>query len=208
VATCLILPGLHDSGPDHWQTRWLTARDDCARVELGRWSQPSATLWISRLDRAIARTPGPVILVAHSLACHAVVWWAADASLARLEKVRGALLVAPPDVDRPDVVPELLPFAPTATGRLPFRSVLAASRDDDYASFARLAWMAQGWGSELVDFGRQGHLNAESRLGDWIEGQALLRGLLLRQAVGDGMAPASVRIAGQALSSKPGERRR
>jgi len=181
VTRCLILPGLHDSGPDHWQTRWLARRDDCERVELGRWSQPSRSLWVSRLDRAIARAPIPVVLVAHSLACHAVVWWAADASLARLEKVRGALLVAPPDVDRADTLAELLPFAPTPAVRLPFRSILAASRDDDYAHFSRLQEMAGQWGSELADFGRQGHLNAESRLGDWIEGQSLLRSLLLRQ---------------------------
>jgi predicted alpha/beta hydrolase family esterase len=181
VARCLILPGLHDSGPDHWQTRWLASREDCDRVELGRWSEPSRTLWVSRLDRAVARTAAPVVLVAHSLACHAVAWWAADASLARLEKVRGALLVAPPDVDHPDALAELRPFAPTVRGRLPFRSILAASRDDSYASFRRLKWLAEQWGSEFADFGNQGHLNADSRLGDWTEGQQLLRSLLLQQ---------------------------
>ena len=138
MARCLILPGLHDSGPDHWQTRWLALRDDCERVELGRWSQPSRSLWVSRLDRAIARASAPVVLIAHSLACHAVAWWAADASPARLEKVRGALLVAPPDVDLPDAVAELRPFAPTPLERLPFRSILVASRNDEYASFGRL----------------------------------------------------------------------
>ncbi|HEY0315833.1 MAG TPA: alpha/beta hydrolase [Sphingomonas sp.] len=199
MACCLILPGLHDSGPDHWQTRWVAGRDDCARVELGRWSQPSRTLWVSRLDRAIGRAAAPVVLVAHSLACHAVAWWAADASLARLEKVRGALLVAPPDVDRAEAVTELSPFAPTATGRLPFRSILAASRDDRYASFARQAWLADRWGSELVDFGRQGHLNADSRLGDWIEGQQLLRSLLLQQPV---TVVASAGVAGE--GARPG----
>ena len=182
MARCLILPGLHDSGPDHWQTRWLALRDDCERVELGRWSQPSRSLWVSRLDRAIARASAPVVLIAHSLACHAVAWWAADASPARLEKVRGALLVAPPDVDLPDAVAELRPFAPTPLERLPFRSILVASRNDEYASFGRLVRLATHWGSELADFGRQGHLNAESRLGDWIEGQRLLRGLLFQHA--------------------------
>ena len=189
MTRCLILPGLRDSGPDHWQTRWLSARDDCERVELGRWSQPSRSLWMSRLDRAIARASAPVVLVAHSLACHAVVWWAADASLARREKVRGALLVAPPDVDRVDALDELRPFAPTPLGRLPFRSILAASRDDSYADYARLRWMAEQWGSELADCGRQGHLNAESRLGDWIEGQHLLRCLLHRQPFADAVPP-------------------
>lgn len=202
MTDCLILPGLHDSGPDHWQTRWLAAREDCERVELGRWSQPSRSLWVSRLDRAIARAASPVVLVAHSLACHAVAWWAADASLDRLGKVRGALLVAPPDVDRADAVAALRPFAPTPPGRLPFRSILAASRDDDYASFARLMGMAATWGSELADFGLQGHLNAESRLGDWIEGQGLLRSLILREPAAGAVSPLRSGIARDA--GRPG----
>ena len=181
MVRCLIVPGLHDSGPDHWQTRWLVCRDDCARVELGRWSEPSRTLWMSRLDRAVARSREPVVLVAHSLGCHAVAWWANEASAPRSEKVRGALLVAPPDVDRADAVPLLKPFAPTPDRALPFRSILAASRDDDYATFERSRWMAERWGSELIDFGRQGHLNAETRLGDWNDGQALLRSLIRQE---------------------------
>jgi len=183
MVRCLIIPGLHDSGPDHWQTRWLACRDDCARVELGRWSEPSRTLWMSRLDRAVARSRDPVVLVAHSLGCHAVAWWANEASAPRLEKVRGALLVAPPDVDRPDAIALLTPFAPTPDRALPFRSILAASRDDDYASFERSRWMAARWGSALIDFGRQGHLNTESRLGDWIDGQRLLRGLIRQEPI-------------------------
>jgi predicted alpha/beta hydrolase family esterase len=184
MVTCLIIPGLHDSGPDHWQTRWLACREDCVRVELGRWSEPSRTLWMSRLDRAIARASTPVVLVAHSLGCQAVVSWASEASAPRLEKVRGALLVAPPDVDGADTPAVLASFAPTPERALPFRSILAASRDDHYATFQRSRWMAARWGCEFADFGRQGHLNAESRLGDWIDGQQLLRALIRREPIG------------------------
>ncbi len=183
MARCLIIPGLHDSGPDHWQSRWLVCRDDCDRVELGQWAEPNRAVWLSRLDRAVARSRGSVVLVAHSLGCHAVAWWAAEASSARLEKVRGALLVAPPDVDRADALPALLPFAPTPTARLPFRSILAASRDDRYSTFDRSARLAASWGSVLIDFGRQGHLNAESRLGDWTDGQRLLRSLIRNEPI-------------------------
>jgi predicted alpha/beta hydrolase family esterase len=195
MVTCLIIPGLHDSGPDHWQTRWLTCRDDCARVELGRWSEPSRTLWMSRLDRAIARAPGPVVLVAHSLGCQAVVWWASEASAPQVEKVRGALLVAPPDVDGVATPAVLAPFGPTPERVLPFRSILAASRDDGYATFQRSRSMAERWGCELVDFGRQGHLNAESRLGDWIDGQQLLRALIRQEPHATAEAPGA--LAGQ-----------
>lgn len=187
MAQCLIIPGLYDSGPDHWQSRWLEGRQDCTKVDLGRWSEPSRSLWLSRLDRAVARSREPVVLVAHSLGCLAVAWWAQEASAPRLEKVRAAMLVAPPDVDRAGALSVLAPFAPTPSGRLPFRSILLASRDDRYAEFARSVEMARGWGSDLIDCGREGHLNAESKLGDWTEGQLLLRQLILREPI-DGVA--------------------
>lgn len=174
----LIIPGLFDSGPDHWQSHWVATRPRAVRVELGRWHEPSRDLWVAHLDRAIGRQRGPVVLVAHSLGCLAVAWWAQEASAARLSKVRGALLVAPPDVDRTDTHPLLQPFAPAPAGPLPFRSLLVASRDDRYADFVRLVGLAGAWGSDLVDVGRLGHINAESDLGDWPQGQALLGRLI------------------------------
>jgi len=174
----LIIPGLFDSGPDHWQTRWLALRPNAARVELGRWHEPSRDLWVAHLDRAIGRQRGPVVLVAHSLGCLAVAWWAQEASAARLSKVRSAMLVAPPDVDRADVHPLLRPFAPAPLRALPFPSLLIASRDDRYADFARLAWLAGAWGAQLADVGLLGHINAESDLGDWPQGLALLDRLI------------------------------
>ncbi len=63
---------------------------------------------------------------------------------------------------------------PVASGA----SLLVASRDDPYCSFERAAGFAQAWVSRLVDAGARGHLNAESGLGDWPEGHALLQSLL------------------------------
>jgi len=40
--------------------------------------------------------------------------------------------------------------------------------------------MAQDWGSELIDIGAYGHINAESGLGDWLAGRAVLDGLIKR----------------------------
>lgn len=173
----LVLPGLYDSGPDHWQSLWCDTRADCQRVELGQWDRPTPALWASRLDRAVARAARPLILIAHSLGCHAVAWWAAQTSAARLDKVRGALLVAPPDVERENAHELLKAFAPTPAQSLPFRSLLAASHDDRYASFERSAWMARIWGCSLIDVGYLGHINAESGLGEWPQGLALLEAL-------------------------------
>jgi predicted alpha/beta hydrolase family esterase len=202
--TELVIPGLFDSGPDHWQTRWLFLRPHSARVELGRWHAPTPDLWVAHLDRAIGRQRGSSILVAHSLGCLAVAWWAREASAARLAKVEGAMLVAPPDVDRHDAHTLLRPFAPAPRNPLPFRSLLVASRDDRYADFGRLAGLARAWGSELVDVGCRGHLNAESDLGDWPEGLALLD----RLVAGRSTAPARQRRAGIASTIAPEAGRR
>jgi predicted alpha/beta hydrolase family esterase len=38
--------------------------------------------------------------------------------------------------------------------------------------------MASAWGSDFIDCGAAGHLNADSGLGNWPQGQALLNELL------------------------------
>ncbi|USI72345.1 RBBP9/YdeN family alpha/beta hydrolase [Sphingomonas morindae] len=182
----LVLPGLFDSGPDHWQSHWCAARPSCRRVELGQWDHPTPALWVSRLDRAVARSTRPALLIAHSLGCLAVAWWAAEASAARRAKVAGALLVAPPDVDRADAHPLIRAFAPAPAAPLAFPALLVASRDDPYASLARSRAIATAWHAEFVDAGALGHINADSRLGDWPEGRALLDRLIRSARPGGG----------------------
>ena len=92
--------------------------------------------------------------------------------------MQGALLVAPGDVEQPDVAGWLPGWAPVARQPLPFPAVLVASRNDPYCRFERAQGLAQAWGARLVDSGERGHLNAESGLGDWSEGHALLQGLM------------------------------
>lgn len=185
--TCLIVPGLDGSGPGHWQTLWEATRNDCVRVELGQWSDPRRDAWRVRLDRAVRSAATPVILVAHSLGCLAVAWWVASADAASVAGVRGALLVAPPDVDRRDADPRLRRFAPTPAVALPFRTILVGSESDPYASLARSRDMAAAWGADFVNAGAAGHVNAGSGLGAWPAGRALLEDLLARPA--DGCSP-------------------
>jgi hypothetical protein len=51
--------------------------------------------------------------------------------------------------------------------RLPFPSVVAASRDDPLGSFERIEQLGRDWGSEVVDLGFVGHLNPASGYGHW-----------------------------------------
>jgi predicted alpha/beta hydrolase family esterase len=55
--------------------------------------------------------------------------------------------------------------------------MLVASRDDLHCTFEKARSLARDWGAKLVDAGKAGHINADSDLGDWEQGQALLRRL-------------------------------
>lgn len=174
AASILILPGLDNSGPRHWQSYWELL-GHCSRVDLGNWERPKLHDWVPALDRAIREAPRPVVLAAHSLGCFAAAWWATLCWVDALkEKVRGALLVAPPDVDALDVDTRIRDFRPLPRLRLPFRSVVVASRNDPYADFNRASEIAAAWGSELVDVGPSGHVNAESGLREWPRGLRLV----------------------------------
>lgn len=174
----LTVPGLNNSCPSHWQTSWEQKREDCYRVDLGMWDRPHRNTWLSKLDTAIAVADAPVILVAHSLGCHAVAWWNQLADDDRLSRVAGALLVAPPWVGDLAADSPLSAFAPLARDRFAFPSILAASRNDPYASFGHSRKMAQRWGSRFVGAGWTGHINTESGLGSWPYGEFLLDRLI------------------------------
>jgi len=175
---CLIVPGLHDSGPGHWQTIWERERHDCLRVQLGMWSDPVRNVWISRIDQAVGAAQGPVVLVAHSLGCHAVLWWASLLGEDARGNVVGALLVAPPDVDRLDADPRIERFAPTPKSILPFPTTVVASSNDPWCAAERAEELAAGWGAHFVLLDQAGHINADAGLGAWREGQELLERVL------------------------------
>ena len=178
----LLVPGLNDSGPTHWQSDWERDFDNAWKVDLGMWSNPTRISWVNRLNLAIERAAQsafrPIVLVAHSLGCHAVSWWAEYERPKPGGPVVGALLVAPPDVEAAGVDPRLKRFAPVMPGRLPFRSILAASSNDPWCEFGQAKRLARTWGSRLVDAGPIGHINADSGVADWNYGKYLLRHLL------------------------------
>ncbi len=177
----LIVPGLNNSGPGHWQTVWEERRGDCQRVDLGMWEQPHRNTWVNKLNLAIRQAGRPVILAAHSLGCLAVAWWAQFEQPGPDSPVRGALLVAPPEVDHRPHDPRVATFAPTPSQPLPFPSILVGSHNDPYMGLREARRLSRIWGSSFADAGHAGHINADSRLGDWHFGQFLL-GQLIRHA--------------------------
>lgn len=169
-ATVLIVPGLRDAVAQHWQT---LLEPQLPRVRsvlpMGRADLDCAAR-VDAIERAAQAVEGPLIIVAHSGGCIMVAHWARRTH----RRVHGALLAAPPDFEKP--MPEGYPtlaqldaagWLPVPRARLPFRSIVAASRDDPLGRFERITALAADWGSECVDLGAVGHLNPASGYGPW-----------------------------------------
>ena len=205
----LTVPGLDNSGPDHWQTLWELQRDDCRRVDLGMWDRPHRNTWVNKLNLAIHKADRPVVLVGHSLGCLAIAWWAKYEQPAYGQPVIGALLVAPPEVDFFPLDDRLSSFAPSPAEPLPFPSILAASRNDPYMGYRTARFLARSWGSRFADAGAIGHINCDSGIGDWQFGKFLLDRLVHGQQVpaADGLAAGAGETAplahGRAVSPQP-----
>jgi uncharacterized protein len=173
VQTCrvLLLPGWLDSGAEHWQTLW-ERQLGWHRVQQSDWLWPRRGDWMARLDEVLLEADTPAVLAAHSLGCQLVAAWAAHSK--HTSRVRGALLVAPPDVEREGGPPQIATWRPIVRQRLPFPTLVVYSEDDPYAAVDRVLDMATDWGSTARSAGRRGHLNGESGLADWPEAQSWL----------------------------------
>jgi len=178
--TVLIVPGLRDHVAEHWQTLLEAKLPNARSVPRMERDKLSRAAWVAALDRSLAAIEGPVVLVAHSAGVMITVHWA----MRHLRPVKGALLAAPPDFERP--LPEGYPkqevlldsgWLPTPRVRLPFPSIVAASTNDPLASFDRVESLAMSWGSKLVDVGAVGHLNPAAGFGPWPRAEEFIREL-------------------------------
>ncbi|MCO7594611.1 MULTISPECIES: alpha/beta hydrolase [Pseudomonas] len=170
----LIVPGWQGSPDNHWQSHWQRTLPNSARVEQQDWLTPQRHDWVQALEQAIAAERSPVILIAHSLGCVTVAHWAAQASPALLRRVRGALLVAPADVERPTCAPALRNFAPIPLQALPFPSQVVSSDNDPAVSVPRALYLARAWGAEAGLLANAGHINVKSGHERWEQGFAYL----------------------------------
>jgi len=171
--TVFLLPGLNNSGPGHWQSIWEKSFG-FIRINQRDWDKPVCEEWITTLDNSLQTFPTEsILLVAHSLACCTVAHWAGKYR----RKIKGALLVAPSDVEAPTYPLGTTGFSPMPLLHLPFPSIVIASRNDYYVSLERAAIFAKKWGSRFVDIGALGHINSASNLGDWPEGRECLDSL-------------------------------
>jgi hypothetical protein len=170
----LILPGIGNSGPQHWQSLWEQSHPGFERVQQRDWNKPVCEEWGESLEVAARRAGPGVVLVAHSLACLVVAHWAAQ----QHAPIKAALLVAVPDSAGPNFPKDAIGFSAMPAIPFSFPSIVVASTDDLYGSIEHASGLAEAWGSHWVNIGACGHINASSGLGAWPEGYALLTQLL------------------------------
>lgn len=174
----LIIPGIGNSGPLHWQTLWEASDDSMARLKVDDWDHPVCSSWVAAIDGAVRSAKQPLVVAAHSLGCLAFVHWAAQ----HQRGIHGALLVALPDPNESNFPAEAEGFSMPVRSKLPCKSVVVSSQDDPYASPEYARSCADAWGSTFVEIGRAGHINAASNLARWPAGLKLLEGLRARAA--------------------------
>lgn len=174
----MIIPGLGDSGEKHWQNYWLQKFDNSTKVIQDNWDEPQLHHWLDRLSTTIQNTTEPTILVAHSLAVSLVMHWASQNSN---PNIVGAMLVAPADVDSAAHTPDFLRhFSPIPTQAVPFPTLVIGTENDTYMSLERAKELAELWGSDFINIGQKGHINSDSNLEYWEEGQHYLQQLITK----------------------------
>ncbi|MDB5887531.1 MAG: hypothetical protein JWM03_403 [Rhodocyclales bacterium] len=172
MSTILIVPGLQDSGPAHWQSWFEAQLAECVRVEQGDWNTPDLPRWAGTVRQQIDRAKGHVWIVAHSFGCLA----AAHAAWDYRERVAGAMFVAPADPEKFGV------SAIVPTEHLGFPSVVVSSTNDPWVRLMRAAWLADNWGSRFINIGAAGHINTDAGFGPWPEGLLIFEQLRRTQA--------------------------
>jgi predicted alpha/beta hydrolase family esterase len=170
----LIVPGLGNSGPEHWQTYFEQSGPHFSRIQQEEWDAPECEAWINRIEEKVSEfDPEQVVLVGHSLGCTAIAHWAKRFG----RKIKGAMLVAPSDIENPIYTFPAVGFSPIPLKKIPFPTLVVASTDDPWVSFERAVFFASAWGSEFVSLGPAGHINVASGHTTWDEGLELLKRL-------------------------------
>lgn len=177
-ADILLIPGLGEAKSGHWQRRWLEKMRTAQWVDQQDWKTPYRDDWVENIEQAIIMATRPVVLVAHDLGVPALVHAAQNI---KDTKVRGALLVAPLDLDENRDVPKAaLPFANVPRDPLPFPSLMVASSNDVFCTIERAADLANAWGSDFHEAGEVGHIDLMSGHGPWPEGLMMFTRLMQR----------------------------
>jgi len=168
-ADILIIPGLGNSSPQHWQSGWQAKMSSARRVEQDDWDRPNRKRWVARLVEAVEQADKPVMLIAHSVGVLTVIHAAAHFPKG---KVAGAFLVGVSDWERASLAKKFGDhgFAPVPREPLSFPAMLLASSNDHTCDFDKAEDWARAWGARFGNAGEAGHFEPSSGHGPWPEG--------------------------------------
>ncbi|RZK16567.1 MAG: alpha/beta hydrolase [Pedobacter sp.] len=167
-----IVPGLGNSGPDHWQTHFENSGDNFYRIDQNEWDAPASRDWIENIETTLSNYDlSTVVLIGHSLGCTAIANWAKE----HKKVIKGALLVAPSDLEAPRYTFPTVGFDRVPLDKINFKTIVVASSNDEWVSLERAKFFADHWGSEFYNIGEAGHINAVSGYGEWPAGLEILK---------------------------------
>ena len=168
----LILPGLDNSGPEHWQSRWEKLHPEYRRVEQADWERPNLEDRVDNLQIAVenSRRPGGPQPGSGSLEQSEL------RHPAKSRKVKRGITGIPQRrrLSRAYTGDHTFIRFHATGAPLPFLSIMLYSEDDPYVSPERARYFGEARGSRIESVGARGHINHNSGLGDWPEGQKLL----------------------------------
>ncbi len=93
-------------------------------------------------------------------------------------QIKGALLVAPSDIEATKYKFPATGFAPIPLNKINFKTIVVASSNDIWVSLARAIFFADHWGSEFINIGDAGHINADSGHSEWNDGLKILKSIV------------------------------
>jgi predicted alpha/beta hydrolase family esterase len=170
----LIVPRLGGAAEGDWPNRWRSKLSTARFVLPVDPRDTRREAWTGAVGEAVREAKRPALFVGHGLGAAAIVQ-AADA-LGEAD-IRGAFLVAPPDAA---TLEKLASGWAPSRARLPWPSLVVASRSDPSGAYDAVAALASDWGADLIDAGEAGGLDAASGHGPWPEGLMRLAGFIKR----------------------------
>lgn len=162
---------------DHWVRRWARNLNTGVLVDIGPPGGEEGRLRTKgKVADAVAQATRPVLLVGYHSGVAAIAMHGAEGG----ESIKGAFLVAPPNINLAEDSEAVQPETAITNAPLPFPSLVIASRTDPRCSYDKASELALAWGSHLVDAGDAGQLDVSSGHGPWPEGLMRLGWFLKR----------------------------
>lgn len=168
----LHVPGIGDSGENHWHTQWEKSFPKIKRVVQINWDLPNKEEWVETLETTIQKNnKKPIILISHSLGGGAIIH--ANA-LNKLSGVIGIFIVALPDIEREDFPKECSGFVPMPKRKIAVPAVMISSENDEWCDIE----IAKKWSATLsipiINIGKKEHICGSEEFKTWEEGKKML----------------------------------